>query len=236
MANVRDTGGVTPLPAYVSIAECSNVYGVAVVIDVLRAFSTAAWAFELGAERIVLTDDLDEALKLKASIPGALALKDGHPQPGFDLTNSPVMIKSHDLRGATIVQRTQHGTAGAVAARGAERLYCASFGVASATADAVRESGFRDVYFVITGDDGTADEDLACAEYIAALLDDPSTDVAPFLARVAKSAGAVLDRQRIEEGHAGFADGDIEACMEADRFGFAMRAREEAGLLVLRRL
>jgi 2-phosphosulfolactate phosphatase len=146
------------------------------------------------------------------------------------------MIKSHDLRGVTIVQRTEHGTAGAVAARKAERLFCASFAVASATADAVRESGFRDVHFVITGDEGTADEDRACAEYIAALLEDPSTDVAPFLARVARSAGAVLDRQRIVEGHAGFADGDIEACMEADRFDFAMQAREEAGLLVLRRI
>ena len=223
-------------PIYVSIAECGRVRGVAVVIDVLRAFSTAAWAFGLGAERIVLSEDLDEALALKASIPGALALKDGRPQPGFDLTNSPVMIKAQDLRGATIVQRTGHGTVGAVAARGAEQLFCASFAVASATASVVRESGFSDVYFVITGDDGLADEDLACAEYIAALLDNPSADVSPFLARVETSAGALLDRRRIEEGHPGFASGDIEACMDANRFDFAMQARDEDGLLVLRRL
>jgi hypothetical protein len=56
------------------------------------------------------------------------------------------------------------------------------------------------------------------------------------VARVETSAGALLARRQIEEGHAGFADGDIEACMEADRFGFAMRAQEEDGLLVLRRL
>ena len=80
-------------PVYVSIAECGRVRGVAVVIDVLRAFSTAAWAFGLGAERIVLSDDLDEALALKASIPGALALKDAAPGAGFDSTNSPVMLQ-----------------------------------------------------------------------------------------------------------------------------------------------
>jgi len=219
---------------FVSIAECGRVRGVAVVVDVLRAFTTAAWAFGLGAERIVLSDDVEEALALKASIPGALALKDGRPEPGFDLTNSPVMIKAQDLRGATIVQRTRHGTVGAVAARGAEHLFCASFTVASATARAVRESGFNEVYFVITGDDGSADEDLACAEYIAALLGDPAAGVSPFLARVETSAGALLSRRQFEEGHPGIAAGDIDACMDANRFDFAMRAREEDGLLVLR--
>ena len=65
-----------------------------VVIDVLRAFTTAAWAFELGVERIVLTDDLDEALRLKAHLPKALAMKDGEPEPGFDLTNSPAQLRA----------------------------------------------------------------------------------------------------------------------------------------------
>ena len=40
--------------------------GTAVVVDVMRAFTTASWAFELGVERIVLAESLDEALRYKA--------------------------------------------------------------------------------------------------------------------------------------------------------------------------
>lgn len=219
---------------YLSIAECGAVSGTAVVIDVLRAYTTAAWAFHLGAERILVSADTDEALALKASLPGALALKDSRPYDGFDLTNSPVELQTHDLRGRTVVQRTGHGTVGAVAARAAEQLYCASFVNAAATAAAVRDSGARSVYYVITGDGGVAEEDRACAEYIAALVGDVAADPAPYLRRAAESDTAKAIRRRVEAGMPGVHERDVETCLEADRFGFVMRAREESGLLTLR--
>lgn len=223
--------------SFVNIAECPIAPDVAVVIDVLRAFTTAAWAFELRVERIVLTDDLDEALRIKARLPGALAMKDGEPEPGFELTNSPVHLRGHgSLGGATIVQRTTHGTIGAVAARNARQLYCASFACASATADAIRRSGLEDVCFIVTGEEGKADEDLACAEYIAALLDDPATAAGPYAGRVGASAAAARIRRLLSEGARGFDPSDIGLCSEANRFDFAMRASEEDGLLVLRRV
>src|SRR6266496_1438681 len=100
-------------PSFLSIEECRDVGGVVVAIDVMRAFTTAAWAFELGVARIVLTAELEEALALKAKLPGALALKDGEPAPGFDLSNSPAQLRERtDLAGKTIVQRTTAGTVG----------------------------------------------------------------------------------------------------------------------------
>jgi 2-phosphosulfolactate phosphatase len=223
--------------SFVSISACPAAPDVAVVLDVLRAFTTAAWAFELGVERIVLTDDLDEALRLKAHLPGALVMKDGEPEVGFDLTNSPAQLRRRDdLAGKTIVQRTTHGTIGAVAARNAKQLYCSGFTTAAATATAIRRSGLKDVCFVVTGDDGKADEDLACAEYIAALLDDPEASAEPTLARVGASAAATRIRRYLSEGARGFDPGDIALSMEANRFDFAMRASEEDGLLVLRRV
>ena len=225
----------TPRIHYVTIAECAAVHDTAVVIDVLRAFSTAAWAFELGAERIVLSDDVDEALAIKASIPGALAMKDAEPVDGFELTNSPVELQAFgDLTAHVIVQKTTAGTVGAVAARHAERLYCASFLVAAATAAVIRRSDARDVYFVVTGEGGTGDEDKACAEYIAALIDDPSADVEPYLERVDVSNAARIMRERVADGVPGVDAGDILACMDANRFGFVMRGRDEGRLLVLR--
>jgi 2-phosphosulfolactate phosphatase len=224
---------------YVSIAECHRVQGTAVVIDVLRAFSTAAWAFHLGVERIVLSDDIDEALRIKAKLPGALAMKDSKPLAGFELSNSPVELQSAGgLAGATIVQRTTHGTVGAWAARAADQLYCASFLVAGATARAIRESDVSEVYFIVTGDDGAAEEDLACAEYIAALVEDPEADAEPYLRRARESSTAALLARRIADGTPGVHALDIETCLRTDVFDFVMRAEVEpfgdTGLLILR--
>jgi 2-phosphosulfolactate phosphatase len=203
-----------------------------VVIDVVRAFTTAAWAFHLGAERIVLTDDLAGALRLKAQLPRSLALKDGEPEPGFDLTNSPVHMKARtDLRGRTIVQRTTHGTIGAVAARGATVLFCASFVCASATASIIRDSGETDVWFVVTGAGGKAEEDLACAEFIAALIEDRHAATLRIASELPAAERVVLAirRQRFDAG-------DVAMCMAVDRFDFVMRAKMEDGLLVLRKV
>jgi 2-phosphosulfolactate phosphatase len=227
-------------PHYVNIEAASAIEGgTAVVLDVLRAYTTAAWAFALGAERIVLSDDTDEALALKARFPRALALKDSRPYDGFELTNSPVELQSHDLQGRTIVQRTTAGTVGAVAAKQAEHLYCAGFLNAAATAAAIRRSGAAEAYFVVTGEDGAGDEDRACAEYIAALVEAPATDAAPYLRRVAESRAARLMAERVAHRTPGVHARDVEAAMEADRFDFVMVAREEqlegAGpILVLR--
>lgn len=214
---------------YVNIEGAARGRGTAVVLDVLRAYTTAAWAFQLGAQRLILTDDLDEALKLKGLLPGSLAMKDARPMPGFELSNSPVELRSHDLRGLTIIQRTTHGTVGAVAAyrAGVQSLFCASFPNARATAEAIRRSGADETYFVITGEGGAADEDQACAEYIAALVDDPTADAAPFVARVPVSKTGKLISGRIEEGRPGIQKGDIESAMEANRFDFVMMARQE---------
>lgn len=221
-------------PHYVSIEQCQDIHGAAVVLDVLRAFTTAAWSFQQGAERIVLSDDLDAALAMKARFPGALAMKDSRPMPGFELSNSPVEVQVHDLAGRTIIQKTTHGTMGAVAARHARPLYCASFLVASATAAALRDAGCDEAWFVITGLGGTADEDLACAEYIAELMTDPGADATPYLARVAGSVTAAELAQRVADGIPGVHRGDLAATLEVDCFPFAMRASEEDGLLVLR--
>jgi 2-phosphosulfolactate phosphatase len=228
-------------PHYVNIEAASAIRGgTVVVLDVLRAYTTAAWAFALGADRIVLSDDTEEALALKACFPGALALKDSRPYEGFELTNSPVELQAHDLKGRIIVQRTTAGTVGAVAAKRADHLYCAGFLNAAATAAVIQRSGTAEAYFVVTGEDGAGDEDLACAEYIAALVEAPATDSGPYLRRVANSNAARLMTERVAHGTPGVHARDIEAAMDADRFDFVMVARleEVAGVgavLTLRR-
>ncbi|MEI8309290.1 MAG: 2-phosphosulfolactate phosphatase, partial [Verrucomicrobiota bacterium] len=64
----------------------------AVVIDVLRAFSTAAVALDRGAVEIYPVLDVAEAFARRAREPELVLMgeTDCRPVPGFDLGNSPV--------------------------------------------------------------------------------------------------------------------------------------------------
>jgi 2-phosphosulfolactate phosphatase len=74
---------------FTGIADLTVAPPVVVVIDVMRAFTVTAWAFDRGAEKVVLAGSREEALALKEAHPDWLTLKDGPPAPGFDLVNSP---------------------------------------------------------------------------------------------------------------------------------------------------
>ncbi|MER5202535.1 2-phosphosulfolactate phosphatase [Streptomyces sp. NPDC002825] len=216
---------------FLGIADVIETPSVAVVIDVMRAYTVAAWAFARGAEKIVLAESLDDALALKARRPDWVALKDGPPAPGFDMVNSPGMLRSVDLTGRTVVQKTTAGTVGALAVKDAELVLCASFVVAEATARLLRARADAHVTFVVTGEDGRADEDLACAQYIARRTDEAGTDPAVFLRRAAESRAAHELTERVREG---VHPDDVALCLELDRFPFAMVAALEDSLMVLR--
>jgi 2-phosphosulfolactate phosphatase len=101
-------------------------------------------------------------------------------------------------------------------------------GDGSALADA-RKSG--SVTFVVTGEDGQADEDLACAQYIARRATEAGTDAAEFLRRAAASRAAAELAEGVRQG---VHPDDVALCLELDRFPFAMVATLEDSLMVLR--
>ncbi|MEU3459460.1 2-phosphosulfolactate phosphatase [Streptomyces sp. NPDC006733] len=216
---------------FVGISELTEAPSVAVVVDVMRAFTVAAWVFARGAEKIVLAESLDDALALTVRHPDWVALKDGPPAPGFDLVNSPGLLRSADLGGRTVVQKTTAGTVGVLAVRDASLVLCASFVVAEATAELLRTRRSDRVTFVVTGEEGQADEDLACAQYIARRATGDATDAAGFLRRAAVSRAAAELTGGVRQGAH---PDDVALCLELDRFPFAMVAAVEDARMVLR--
>ncbi|MFG2601889.1 2-phosphosulfolactate phosphatase [Streptomyces sp. NPDC048462] len=216
---------------FIGIAEVAEAPSVAVVVDVMRAFTVAAWAFARGAEKIVLAESLDEALALKACHPDWVTLKDGATAPGFDMVNSPGLLRSADLVGRTVVQKTTAGTVGALAVKEASLVLCAGFVVAEATARLLRARGCAGVTFVVTGEEGRAEEDLACAQYIARRVTGAATEAADYLGRAGESrAAAELATGARQGAH----PDDVALCLELDRFPFAMVATWQDSLMALR--
>ncbi|MGQ7754128.1 2-phosphosulfolactate phosphatase [Streptomyces sp. WC2508] len=218
-------------PRFLGITELVETPRVAVVVDVMRAFTVTAWAFAQGAEKVVLAESLDEALALKARHPDWVAIKDGPSAPGFDTVNSPGLLRSIDLGGRTVVQKTTAGTVGALAVKEASLVLCASFVVAEATARLLRIREGDGVTFVITGEDGRADEDLVCAQYIARRATEAGTDATEFLRRAGESRAAAELAEGVRQG---VHPDDVALCLELDRFPFAMVAALEDSLMVLR--
>ena len=236
-----------------SLQECDQATGTVVVIDVVRAFTTAAFAFAAGAREIVLTDSVEAAFALRESFrqagqaaPLLMGEVGGEPIEGFDLGNSPAALAAAprgvaalDLAGRRLIQRTSAGTRGVVrASAGADLLLPSSLVVGGATARYLRQLGPEQVTFVITGTHGRGpldgDEDAAGADYIEALLARPDTeplDPRPYARRVRAS---FTGRLFGTPDYPHLAAADIDLCMDVDRFGFCMRVDREDGLLVMR--
>ena len=58
----------------VPLDDAAKAAGLVIVIDVLRAFTTAASAFDVGAEAVVLVADVEEAFAMREENPGWLIM------------------------------------------------------------------------------------------------------------------------------------------------------------------
>ena len=215
------------------IAGASQATGPTLVIDTFRAFSTAAYLFDAGVDRLILADGLDEARRVAQGLDGALLVgeDDGIQPADFNLGNSPAQVLERtDLAGATIVMRTSAGTRSVIAAdsSGASPILATSLVVATATAAAVRSE--PQVTIVAAGLNGVepADEDDATAALLEALLSGASHDHPAMVDALRSGTGGrrLLDTPSID-------DTDLELCLAVDAFDFAMRAGLEGGFLVL---
>jgi 2-phosphosulfolactate phosphatase len=217
------------------IGGAATASGPTIVIDVFRAFSAAAYAFAAGAERIVLAAEVAEAARIAGRFPDAVLMgEQGGVRPdGFHLGNSPGEIVDHpqSLAGKTIVHRSSAGTRAARAAlyAGAGPVYLGSLVVASATVAAVGHPPA--VTLVSSGESGTgpSEEDDICADLLADLFIGDPRNLATSGTRTATCRHAAYLRQ------ADFAHpNDVTLCTDIDRFDFAMRARLEDGITVVK--
>jgi len=198
--------------------------GTTVVIDVFRAFTTAAYVMANGAEKILPVGGVDEALELRRQNPGWLIMGEvhGHKVPGFDYGNSPDEVSRVDFTGKTVIQRTSSGVQGILAASGAEEILLGSFVLAEATVDYIKKKIPRVVSIVAMGWEGEhkAIEDELCAEYLESRLRGARPNFPEMARRIrADPQGAKF----FDSTQTSFREGDFHAAMSLDRFPFALR-------------
>ena len=160
----------------------------------------------------------------------------GRMPPGFNFGNSPFEMSNADVRGKALLQRTSAGTQGMVAAGARARyLFAAALVTATATAQALRETGADRISLVAMGDSGVArtDEDELCALHLRARLLGRPGDPAATAALIRASG----DAERFRDPSKPHLDPrDLDIALDVDRYDFALRATIEDGRPVVRRL
>lgn len=218
-----------------TLSNCHEAEGVVVVVDVLRAFTTSAYAFDRGVDEIILVSTVDEAFKLREQDANLLLIGEvnGFPIQGFDLPNSPSVIENLDLTNQRLVLRTTAGTQGAVLAAHARHIYVASLSVAEATAHSIRSHEPESVSFIETGvkSKGGGEEDIACSDYITSLLMGAPLDTVHIENRVRKSRAALKFSDLRDSD---FPNTDLEHACKTNQFLFSMKASTSGDNMVLK--
>jgi len=218
------------------LAGAERATGVVAIIDVFRAFTTAAVALANGATKIVIVRDVEDALALRAAGVGQLCMGEvgGRAPPGFDLGNSPFEASQADLEGRIIIQRTSAGTQGIVAAKHAARLYAGSLVTATATARAILRQSPTEITLVAVGLDGArrSDEDELCAIHLRNLLQGRPGN--PSATREVILAGPQIPAFH-DPAKPHLHPADLDIALDIDRYDFAVLVTREDGRLIARK-
>lgn len=219
------------------VRDAQEAEGTVIIIDVFRAFTTAAIAFDRGASRITLVAEIEEALELQQKGIGDVLMGevDGERPEGFDYGNSPYEVSQVNFTGKSVVQSTRAGTVGVAAASNADTIYLGSFAVADATVKAILRDQPSVVSIIGMGNQGRsrADEDEHCALYLRNLLEGRNPD--PDAVRALVMAGG--DTQKFfDESKPQYHPKDVELALQISKYHFAMKVTKEDGLLVARKL
>ncbi len=211
--------------------------GLTVIIDVFRAFSTACYAYDCGADAILPAGSLEDALSLARLFPGSLLMGERFERKpeGFDFGNSPTHLLSANLKGKMLIHTTSSGTQGIVNARRAEQILTGSFVNAAAIVHYIRSSNPRMVSLVCMGYacEYPTDEDTFCAEYIRNELLGLPTDWEAMVRVIRKGSGARF----FEPGSQEWApSSDFDLCLRRNIFDFVLKAETEDGVIALKKI
>ena len=219
------------------ISGARKARGLTVVIDVFRAFTTAAVVMANGADRIVPVGSLQQAFALRRLHPDWVLMgeRGGKRVEGFDYGNSPWEVRDVDFTGRTVIQTTGAGTQGVVNAKGAETILLGSFVTAGAIIERIRRTQPEVVSLVAMGNNGVEPnaEDEQCASYIEAGLRGDPLDFKEIKRRIrdAPSGAKFFDPSQPQ-----FREGDFHMALGLDRFDFVLRVVRDDGLQVVSEL
>ncbi|WP_409298678.1 2-phosphosulfolactate phosphatase [Peribacillus sp. SCS-26] len=207
-----------------------------IVIDVIRAFTVAHYAFIRGVRGIFLARTVESAMQYKAENPGYILAGEirGLPIDGFELDNSPVRLLKAELDGKYLIQKTTNGVAAALHARGADHVLVTGFSNARKTAEYARKLTAENQGTInIIASHPSGDDDLACAEFMREIILGTSPEAEITAARIKNSAAA---QKFVDDACPEFDPADIIICTQEEPSDFVMKVSYDRRIPMIERV
>ncbi|ADO77729.1 2-phosphosulfolactate phosphatase [Halanaerobium praevalens] len=212
--------------------------GLTVIIDVFRAYTTAAYLFSKKANEIFIVSQIKTAknLKKKLEAPILIGERQGIKLKEFDFNNSPFFISRENFFNKEIILSTSAGTKGIIAAENADKILTGSFVNLKATADYIKNQNPAVVSLVAMGNNGTtkADEDELYAQELEKLLKGKETLTQNQIKDKLRSPAG--DRFFNKKTQSEMPKEDFEYCLKINKFNFIIEAvKKENDIYQLKR-
>lgn len=211
--------------------------GLTVIIDVLRAFSTACYAMEKGIETIYPVGNIELAYALKEQHPEYILAGERNEQKpeGFDFGNSPSQLTAKKITAKSMVHTTSSGTQGIANATNADEIITGSFVNAGAIVRYIKKKQPENVSLVCMGYacQYPTSEDTLCAEYIKNELEGKDNNFEAVIQKIKESDGA---RFFEAEKQSWSPEADFHLCLSLNRFDFILKVEKEGKLNYLRKI
>ena len=203
--------------------------GVAVIIDVFRAFTVEAYLMNNGAERIIPIGDIDIAYNMKKENPNIILVGERHGKimPGFDYGNSPSQIEKIDFSNKVIVHTTSAGTQGIVNAKNADVILTGSLVNAKAIAEYIMQNNYQDISLVCMGleNERQTEEDNLCAYYIKSILENKPIELKDEIENLKETSGKKFFDSSLQEI---FPEKDFYLSTEVNKFDFVLKLEKDS--------
>lgn len=211
------------------VNDAEQATGLAVIIDVFRAFTVEPYLINNGAKKLIPVGDMQIAYNYKKKDNNFILIgeRNGIILPGFDYGNSPSQIENIDFSGKTIIHTTSCGTQGIVKAINAKKIVTGSLVNAKAIARYITKNKINEISLVALCRTGKlpADEDILCAKYIKSLVEDkPLNNMKEEIEKLKITTGSkFFDKLKQKD----FPERDFYLCTEMNKFGFVLKVKKD---------
>jgi 2-phosphosulfolactate phosphatase len=208
---------------------------IVVVIDVFRAFSTAAYVLDRYPAYYIFAKKSDTISRIAVQYSQPLLI--GKAEIGANLNyhipNSPTRSLQIEVTGKNIFHRTEAGAKGVLLAKDADIILVASFVNSSATARYIRKFPKAKVIIMPMGHEGNTPtlEDSLCGQYIVALINGRLLNIKDFFSELKQGSGKYF----FGKDQSQYPSSDFNLCLDVNRFNFPICAYVKDDYAILSR-
>lgn len=209
--------------------------GAIIVIDVFRAFTTAAYILARSPAHYILATQSSVIARLIPNYINPLLI--GKPEKqanlSYHIPNSPTRTMDVEIRHKTILHRTEAGAKGILQAlkEQSKIVLAASLVNAAATVRYIKMHNIGHIDILPMGHEAVTPslEDDICAHYIHAMIKGRSMSMQAFIPSIKEEAG----RYFFSDDQWQYPREDFVRCLELNQFNFAIQATGQQDYAVL---